>query len=207
MADNPYKGSGGSDDIKSDVQGLAVCGPNGKPMDLAGQELSMFVKRDLINDLPLVPHRYTNEGAMNVHRFNFTSETNSMVIEVRPTDPNIQTHIYLSYEKRPTVSNIIFNYTLVKLKDAKLMKKLPDPFIRVFLADDLNGTGEYHIGIKLTPGRNAIFAEYGYNPILNYTIRTWETVCKLWDEELKTFSTDGCVVSIKLFCLHDINIL
>ena len=51
MKNNPYKGSSGSNDLKSNVMGLAVSGPDGKPMDLSGQELTMFVKRDTKNDV------------------------------------------------------------------------------------------------------------------------------------------------------------
>ena len=30
---------------------------------------------------------------------------------------------------------------------------------------------------------------------MNYTLRTWETICKIWDADAKVFSDTGCQVS------------
>lgn len=74
-----------------------------------------------------------------------------------------------------------------------------DPFIKVLGPQDLNGTGMYFIGIKLSPSVKEIFKQFEYIPSMNYTLRTWETVCKVWDEDDKKFVTDWCKVS-ELFC-------
>lgn len=193
---NPYQGAAGADDVKSDVMGLALSGPDGSPMDLSGQEMTMFVKRDLTNDIPPIKYKYdTEQGAMKVHRVNFTSNISYTAIEIRPIDPDTVIHVYISHERRPTVSNAVTNYTQVTLKAAN--QTLPDPFIWLFSTDDLNGTGKYYIGVKMTPSRKDIFAKYEYDPTMEYTLRTWETLCKIWDEEEKAFTTSGCRVAPK----------
>ena len=179
--------------------GLAISGPNGKSLDLAGEELSIFVKRNLLSDKPPILYEYDKEGGLIFHRFNYTWEGHVVVIESRPVDLHTQINYFIAFNKTPTFSNALLNHSTTNLEKAKLMKPLPDPFIRVFTASELNGTGEYHIGIKLTPSRKFIYANYEYNPSMHYTLRIWETVCKIWDEDLETFVTKGCKVFKSIF--------
>ena len=158
MKNNPYKGSSGSNDLKSNVMGLAVSGPDGKPMDLSGQELTMFVKRDTTNDVQPMQYNYDVEyGSMKVHRFNLTDPTKYIVVEVRPVDAHTTSSVHISHEKRTTISSSVTNYTQISLNEAKSVKKLPDSYIKIFTADELNGTGDYFIGIKLSPGTSIRF--------------------------------------------------
>ncbi|XP_065682979.1 polycystin family receptor for egg jelly isoform X2 [Hydra vulgaris] len=197
FSDNPYKDSVGSNDIASEVMGLAVSGPNGKPLDLASEELSLFVKRNLASDEPAVFYEYDKDGSLNIHRFNYTTESNFVVVESRPVDLHTQVNYFIAFNKTPTFHNHLANHSTINLEKAKLLNSLPDPFIRVFSSIELNGTGEYYIGVKITPSRKDIYGNYEYNPLMSYTLRIWETVCKIWDEELGTFVTKGCKVGQK----------
>ena len=194
MKDNPYKGGIGSDDLKTDLAALSLGSPNGEIMDLGGMEMTMFVTRDLQYDVPASQYEHDNEASMKIHKFNYTNEVNSIVIELRPLDENIVSDVFISYERRPTMSNVVTKYTQITSKAAKDTKRVPDPFIRVFGPSELNGTGMYFIGIKLSPTKKEIFARYQYIPNRNYTLRTWETVCKVWDEDEKVFVTEWCKV-------------
>ena len=72
------------------------------------------------------------------------------------------------------------------------MPKSPSPFVRIYTALDLNGTGEYYLGIKMKLPNPADLME---DPNHNYTLRTWEVFCKQWDAEQKKWSLAGCKVS------------
>ena len=76
--------------------------------------------------------------------------------------------------------------------DARSMPKSPSPFVRIYNALDLNGTGEYYLGIKMKLPNPADLME---DPNHNYTLRTWEVFCKQWDSEQKKWSLAGCRVS------------
>ena len=85
----PYDGAG-ADDINSDTQGLALMGGDGKPLDVTGKEITLFIDRDTTADGPPDVHEFdVDDGAMKVHKFNLSSKTSSMAIEILPVDPRV----------------------------------------------------------------------------------------------------------------------
>ena len=54
----------------------------------------MFVKRDLSQDVAPDEHAYdvgeNGQQKFKIHKFNYTTEANSVVVEVRPLDENIE---------------------------------------------------------------------------------------------------------------------
>ena len=90
MARSPYGADASSSDIKSNVMGLALTDGNGNPLDLAGQELQMFVKRDASKDVPPEMNEFDTSGTMRFHKFNYSSLDNGVVFEVKPPDSKLQ---------------------------------------------------------------------------------------------------------------------
>lgn len=71
--------------------------------------------------------------------------------------------------------------------------KSPDPFIHIVSTTQLNGTGQYYIGVQLIQS-NSSEENTGAVDVLKYSLRMWEVACKLWDDEKKIYSSDGCKV-------------
>lgn len=107
MNNNPYHGVSGSDDIKSNVMGLSLTGPDGKPLDLSGQTLTMFVKRDLSSDDTVASiYNFTKKrNGVTYHRFNFTSEENVMAIEMRPVQRIVSSNILIKKHVKPSLDD------------------------------------------------------------------------------------------------------
>ena len=95
------------------------------------------------------------------------------------------------------MTRFLRNHTFLSREEgAKQKAKLPDPFTYVISNGELNRTGEYYVGLKAL-NRNEIYSKFGYVPVLNYTLRIFETKCKTWDDDLKTWSSNGCKVGIQ----------
>ena len=93
------------------------------------------------------------------------------------------------------MTSFLKNRTLVSREEAaKQTTRLPDPFVYVIPNGELNRTGEYSVGIMML-NKKSIYASFGYNPSLNYTLRIFESNCKVWDDDVKEWSTKGCRVS------------
>ena len=88
--------------------GLALTGPDGALMDLSGQELTMFVKRNEGADEPAPVFEYNvhERLPMTYHRVNFTSENKTMVIELHPVDPLFEAMVFIAFERKPTGSKL-----------------------------------------------------------------------------------------------------
>ena len=103
--------------------------------------------------------------------------------------------LYIAYGKRPTVTQFLRNHTFMTQEEGlKRKAKLPDPFTYVVSNGELNKTGEYYVGLKPL-NRLEIYGAFGYTPSLNYTLRVFETKCKVWDDDLKIWTSKGCKVS------------
>ena len=113
---------------------------------------------------------------------------------------NFSFRLFIAYNQRPSVTQYLRNHTYPTREQGLARKaKLPDPFTYVLPNGDLNRTGEYYIGLKALNTLD-IYAKFGYTPSMNYTLRIFETRCKVWDEDLKIWTSKGCKVS-DLFCL------
>ena len=90
MTSNPYGSDASSADIKSNIIGLALTDGNGEPINVAGKELQMMVKRDAGKDTaqPAV-NQFSETATMNFHRFNYSSLLSGVSIEVRPVDSKL----------------------------------------------------------------------------------------------------------------------
>lgn len=69
---------------------------------------------------------------------------------------------------------------------------MSNPFVHIVSTTQLNGTGEYYIGVQLL--RNLTKHS---DRLLKYSLRMWEVSCKLWDDEEKLYSSQGCTVGPK----------
>ena len=90
MANSPYGADSSSSDVNSNVMGLALTDGEGKPLDLAGQELQMFVKRDASKDVPSDMNSFDSSDSMRFHKFNYSNLDNGVVFEVKPVDTKLQ---------------------------------------------------------------------------------------------------------------------
>ena len=90
MASSPYGADASSSDIKSNVMGLSLSDGDGNPLDLSGQELQMFVKRDASKDIPPEMNEFDTSSSMRFHKFNYSSLENGVVFEVKALDAKLQ---------------------------------------------------------------------------------------------------------------------
>ena len=71
-------------------------GGDGKPLDVTGKEITLFIDRDTAADGPADVHEFdVDDGAMKVHKFNLSSKTSSMAIEILPVDPRVSLLMFL----------------------------------------------------------------------------------------------------------------
>ena len=74
-------------------------------------------------------------------------------------------------------------------------RKVPSSvFHQVVTTAELNGTGSYYIGVRFLPIPSEYRSLYGRDPDLKYSLRMWETQCKVWNDGLNMYSTKGCKV-------------
>lgn len=206
MGDNPFPNEK-ANDLNSKTVGLALTDGNGKPLDLAGQTLEMFVPRDLKKN-PLKPmelnHYVADDPPMRVHKFNRTSNDSAIVIEIQSFHPKIKFAIMIRFDKRPSAMHFDFNHTFPSLEEAAKMRRRPHPFTYVInhvrikekLLATVNGsalnngtTGSFYLGIKVIN-----LDELG-SVNNSYAMRIYLPACKSFDEDTNEWVTNGCVVS------------
>ncbi len=100
MSKNPYGQDSSSADIKSNILGLALTDKNGNAVDVAGQELQMFVSRGSNDYVTPGMNQFDSSGAMRFHKFNYSSLENGVVFEVKPLDSKLK------------LRSVIFHYLL-----------------------------------------------------------------------------------------------
>ena len=130
MDNNPYEGAAKSDDIKSNVMGLALTGADGKPLDLSGQTMTMFVERAVAkeDDVPasIFPYRVTSDRKpLSFHQFNITSDNVSMVVELQAHDPLFDISAFIDFARKPGASKFacIFLRSFLGYFDKELYKQ------------------------------------------------------------------------------------
>lgn len=111
MTSNPYGSDSSSSDVNSNIMGLALTDGNGNPLDLAGQELQMFVKRDASKDVPADMNAFDTSASMRFHKFNYSSLDNGVVLEVKPLDAKLQIR-YAAKWKCLVIYHTMLDYTI-----------------------------------------------------------------------------------------------
>lgn len=106
MEKNPYGGAASSEDIKSNVMGLALTGPDGKPLDLRGQQMTIFVDRAVSMEENISAPIFKYRLPATYHQFNFTAPNCSIVIELQAHDPLLQVNAAIEFERKPLMSKI-----------------------------------------------------------------------------------------------------
>ena len=102
MGNNPFAWDNSSKDLSSKTVGVALTDGNGQPLDLAGQELEVFVPRDLVKN-PVKPlemnHFIEGDPPMRVHKFNRSSSEAAIAVQILPFDEEITFMIAVRYAK------------------------------------------------------------------------------------------------------------
>ena len=92
MDNNPFAWDNSSKDLDSKTVGVALTDGNGKPLDLAGQELEVFVPRDTLKNpvQPMEIHHFAEDDPpMRVHKFNRSNVEAGVAVEVLPFDDRV----------------------------------------------------------------------------------------------------------------------
>ena len=220
MDDNPFAWDDSSKDVNSKVVGLSLTDGTGAPLDLAGQVLEMFVPRDTkknpIKSLELNEFM-ADDPPMRVHKFNRTGNESGIAVEISTFDPNIKFTVFLRFGKRPSANHFDESHTFPSLNEAKKMKKKPHPFTYVVPHDRLNlhilnftdNSGNESMATETSPlnntngitwflGIKATNKDSLENPNTDYGMRIYLPSCKMFLEDLNTWTTKGCRVSISL---------
>ncbi len=90
MSNNPYGTDSTSADIKSRIMGLSLTDQNGNAINVAGQELQMFVSRDDNKKSLAEMNKFDDSATMRFHKFNYSSLENAVVFEVKPLDKKLK---------------------------------------------------------------------------------------------------------------------
>lgn len=224
MDKNPFAWDNSSSDLNSKTVGLSLTDGNGKPLNLAGQQLEMFVPRNLkINPVkPMELNHYADDDPpMRIHKFNRSSIEAAVAIEMKFFHPDIKFMVAVRYEKKPTANHYDFAHTFPTQAEAKKMKKRPHPFTYVIphvllnlllirgQNESDNGTDmatllanvtikQFYLGVK------AINKDALSDANTSYAMRIYLPSCKMFDEDKNTWTTKGCKVTIfDLFLFWD----
>ncbi|PFX20690.1 Polycystic kidney disease and receptor for egg jelly-related protein [Stylophora pistillata] len=217
MDKNPFAWDNSSSDLNSKTVGLSLTDGNGKPLDLAGQQLEMFVPRNLkINPVKPMELNHYAEGdpPMRIHKFNRSSIEAAVAIEMKFFHPDIKFMVAVRYDKKPTANHYDFVHTFPTPTEAKKMKKRPHPFTYVIPHVLLNpllirGQNESNNGTDLSTllanvtikqfylGVKAINKDALSNANTSYAMRIYLPSCKMFDEDKNTWTTKGCKVGPK----------
>ena len=217
MDKNPFAWDNSSSDLNSKTIGLSLTDGNGKPLDLAGQELEMFVPRNLkINPVKPMELNHFEDGdpPMRIHKFNRSSIEAAIAIEIKTFHSGIKFMVAVRYGKKPTANHYDYAYTFPSLEESKTMKKRPHPFtyviphtlVNLLLTEGNNGSGNGSEPISLTNvtikqfylGVKAINKDSLDEMNTSYALRIYLPSCKMFDEETSTWTTKGCRVRISV---------
>ena len=218
MDKNPFAWDNSSSDLNSKTVGISLTDGNGKPLNLAGQQLEMFVPRNLkIN--PVKPmelnHFADDDPPMRVHKFNRSSIESAIAVEMKFFHPDIKFMAAVRYDKKPTANHYDFVHNFPSQTEAKKMKKRPHPFtfviphvlINPLLIKGQNGSDngtdlatllanvtvkQFYLGVKILNKDDL------GNVNTSYALRIYLPSCKMFNEDKNTWTTKGCKVSMTL---------
>ena len=130
MDKNPFAWDNSSSDLNSKTVGLSLTDGNGKPLDLAGQQLEMFVPRNLkIN--PVKPmelnHFADDDPPMRVHKFNRSNLESAIAIEMKFFHPDIKFMAAVRYDKKTNCKPLRFCAQLSESNRGEENEETPSP--------------------------------------------------------------------------------
>lgn len=215
MDKNPFAWDNSSSDLNSKTVGLSLTDGNGKPLDLAGQELEMFVPRNLkINPVKPMELNHFEDGdpPMRVHKFNRSSLDAGIAVEIKTFHPRIRFMVAVRYDKKPTANHYDYAHTFPTLEESKKMKKRPHPFTYVIphtlintllfgnkneSDNDTKADASQNITIKqFYLGVKAVNKDSLGDVNTSYALRLYLPACKMFDEETNTWTSKGCRVGL-----------
>lgn len=216
MDKNPFAWDNSSSDLNSKTVGLSLTDGNGKPLNLAGQELEMFVPRNVkINPVKPMELNHFEDGdpPMRVHKFNRSSIDAAVAVQIMTFHPEIKFMIAVRYGKKPTANHYDYGHTFPTLEASKKMKRKPHPFTFVVPHTQLNtlllaginitsnGTvkseaellanitaKQFYLGVK------AINKDSLGDANTSYALRIYLPACKMFNEDTNTWTSKGCRV-------------
>ncbi|XP_039274067.2 uncharacterized protein LOC120348022 [Styela clava] len=204
---NPFIWDDSADNINSDIISLNLNLPNNKEINSTNSTSSFRIevptKKTKYRDPELFTFSPSGLDEMSYHEVNLNKPEDVIFLTIAPEeDANIRLYFELA-ESLKTFPNLVNNSLVLDVKDVADNVLFPGR-IRLDI-DSLGTTGRFVFGIHEIDydGNVKYFKNMTWQ---NYTLHTFTTSCRYWNETLEKWETDGCVVSSettedKIVCL------
>jgi len=152
---NPYRWDVSYQQIKSEILSLEFSDSKGTVLPVGGNNIDIDIKIPLNSEINSSKNYFfIRPLMMRYHTLELTDVSDSMIIEVKPTNLSLMMVVYVKYGERPTVNS--YDYTAivpdfsscdwVNVSGRFVVKCSRSPY-EIMSTADFNQTGLYFVGV------------------------------------------------------------
>ena len=158
---NPYRWDESHQQIKSEILSLEFSDIKGTVLPVGGNNIDIDIKIPLNSAKSSSNTFFIRPLIMRYHTLELTDISDSMILEVKPTNLSLIMVVYVKYGERPTVNS--YNYTAIVpdysscnwvSEDGRYVAKCSRSLFEILTTADFTQTGWYHIAVLyVEPGQ------------------------------------------------------
>ena len=154
MTFNPYRWHESHRQIKSEILSLEFSDNKGTVLRVGGNNIDIDIKIPLNTGNSSSNTFFIRPLMMRYHTLEFTDVSDSMILEVKPTNLSLMMVVYVKYGERPTVNSytytsIVPDYSSCNWvnKGGQFVAKCSRSPFEILTTADFNKTGLYYVGV------------------------------------------------------------
>ena len=152
---NPYRWDKSHMQIKSEILSLEFVDSKGTVLPVGGNDIDIDIKIPLKSGINSQSNYFFIKPLMmRYHTLELTDVSDSMILEVKPTNLSITMVVYVKYGERPTVDS--YSYTAIVPdysscnwvnESGQFVARCSRSPFEIISTADLNETGTYYVGV------------------------------------------------------------
>ena len=151
---NPYRWDVSHQQIKSEILSLEFSDIKGTVLPVGGKNIDIDIKIPLNSAKSSSNTFFIRPLMMRYHTLELTDISDSMILEVKPTNLSLMMVVYVKYGERPTVDS--YNYTAIVpdysscnwvIEDGRFAAKCSRSPFEIMSTADFTKTGLYYAGV------------------------------------------------------------
>jgi len=151
---NPYRWDESHQQIKSEILSLEFSDNKGTVLPVGGNNIAIDIKIPLNSGKSSSNIFFIRPLMMRYHTLELTDISDSMILEVKPTNLSLMMVVYVKYGERPTVNS--YSYTSIVPdysscnwvnRGGRFVAKCSRSPFEIISTADFNQTGLYYVGV------------------------------------------------------------
>ena len=151
---NPYRWNESHQQIKSEIVSLEFSDIKGTVLPVGGNNIDIDIKIPLNSGNSSFNNFFIRPLMMRYHTLELTDVSDSMILEVKPTNLSLMMVVYVKYGERPTVNS--YSYTAIVPdysscnwvnESGQFSAKCSTSPFEIISTADFNQTGLYYVGV------------------------------------------------------------